>query len=109
MPLASLSAAEAPRRPNFGFTAPPSCSHRTSAWLTNRPASRPGEHDAMDAGVAVDTVDEHVEFVSGVEAEQAMRPAVDAYDQNRAAVLDVEVLVVLVCHGCGFRGAWLEV
>jgi hypothetical protein len=30
----------------------------------------------MDAGVAVDAVDERVEFVGGVEAEQAMRPAI---------------------------------
>ena len=48
--LASRSAAEALRRPNFGFTAPPSCSHRTSAWLTNRPGRAPVNTTAWTLG-----------------------------------------------------------
>ena len=71
--------------------------------------TRAGEHDGMDAWIAVDAVHQLVEFVGDVEAEQAVRPAVDPHDQNRAAVLDVEVVVVLVCHGCCFRGDFVGV
>ncbi len=71
--------------------------------MADEPAgARAGEHDGMDAGVAVDAVHQLVEFVGGVEAEQAVRAAVDPHDQDGAAVLDLEVAVVLVCHGCCF-------
>jgi hypothetical protein len=65
---------------------------------------RTGEHDGMDAGVAVDAVDERVEFVGGVDAEQAVRPAVEPHDQGRPAVLNLEVTSALVSHGFCFRG-----
>ena len=76
--------------------------------MADEPAGpRAGEHDGMDAGVAVDAVDQVVEFVSRLEAEQAVWSTVDARDQGGSAVLDLEVAVVWKCHG--FRFPWVHV
>jgi hypothetical protein len=60
---------------------------------------RPCEDDGMDAWVAVDPVHQRLELVGDVEAEHAVRAAVDPDDQDGSAVLDLEVALVLVCHG----------
>jgi hypothetical protein len=41
---------EAPCRPSEGTAAPPSCSHRTSAWLTNRSGCAPVKTTAWTLG-----------------------------------------------------------
>jgi hypothetical protein len=72
--------------------------------VADEPAgTRPGEHDGMDTGIAVDTVHEIVELIGDIDAEQAVRAAVDPHDQDRSAVLDLKVAGALVCHGFCFR------
>jgi hypothetical protein len=68
--------------------------------VADEPArTRTREHDGMDAGIAVDAVDQLVEFVGDVDSEEAVRSAVEACDQDGSAVLDLEVFGVVVCHG----------
>ena len=68
--------------------------------VADEPAgTRPGEHDGMDAWIAVDAVHQLIELVGDVDSEQAVRSAVDPHDQDGSAVLDLEVAVVSVCHG----------
>ena len=77
--------------------------HRSALFLqpphvgmADEPArARPGEHDGMDAWITVDAVHQRVEFVGDVDAEQAVRAAVDSHDQDGPAVLDLEVAVAL--------------
>jgi hypothetical protein len=64
---------------------------------------RPRENDCMDAWVAVDSVHERLQLIGDVEAEQAVRAAVDPDDQHGSAVLDLEPAFVFVCHGPSFR------
>jgi hypothetical protein len=69
--------------------------------VADEPAgTRPGEHDGMHAWIAVDAVHQLVELVGDVEAEQAVRAAVDPHDQDGSAVLDLESALVLLGHGC---------
>src|SRR3989440_3431688 len=63
------------------------------------PGMRPCEDDGMDAWVAVDPVHQLLQLVGDVEAEQAVRAAVDPDDQDGSAVLDLEMALVFVCHG----------
>ena len=90
--------AEAPRRPDrrdrrAPFLQPP------HLGMADEPLGMgPGEHDGMDVGVAVGAVHQLLELVGDVEAEQAVRAAVDPGDQDGSAVLDLEVAFVLVCH-----------
>ena len=71
--------------------------------MADEPAgARAGEHDGVDAWITVDAVHQLIELVGDVDAEQAVGAAVDPHDQDRAAVLDLEVTVVLVCHECCF-------
>src|SRR4051794_34449946 len=60
--------------------------------------TRTGEHDGVDAWITADAVDQLVELIGDFDAEQAVGAAVDSHDQGGAAVLDLEVAVVLVCH-----------
>jgi hypothetical protein len=70
--------------------------------MADEPArTRPGEHDGMDAWITVDTVHQLIELVGDIDPEQAVGPAVDSHDQGGAAVLDLEVAVVVMRHqGC---------
>ena len=68
--------------------------------MADEPArTRAGEHDGMDAWITVDAVHQLIELVGDVDPEQAVGAAVDPHDQGGAAVLDLEVAVVLLCHG----------
>jgi hypothetical protein len=69
---------------------------------------RPREDDGMDAWVAVEPVHQCLQLVGDVEAEHAVRAAVDPDDQDGSAVLDLEVALVFVCHGSSFRGAFVR-
>ena len=99
-------------RGNGGGAAPAQLRDRSTLFLqpphvgvADGPAgTRPGEHHGMDAWIAVDAVHQLVELVGDVEAEQAVRAAVYPHDQDRSAVLDLEVALVLVCHGFAFVG-----
>jgi hypothetical protein len=53
--------------------------------------TRPGEHDGVDAGIAVGAVHQIVELTGEVDAEQAVRAAVDPGDEDGSAVLDLEM------------------
>ena len=98
-PLARRRTAEAPRRLKLRdrstlFLQPP------HVGMADEPAgTRPGEHDGVDAWIAVDVIHQLVELVGDVEAEQAVLAAVDPHDQDGSAILDLEVAVVSVCHG----------
>jgi hypothetical protein len=71
----------------------------------------PVKTTAWTVRVAVGPVDECVELLGDVVAEQAQRTAVDARDKHRSAVLDLEVASYFFCHdrspmrGCDGRGA----
>jgi hypothetical protein len=68
--------------------------------MADEPAgARAGEHDRVDAWITVDAAHQLVELVGDVEAEQAVRAAVDPHDQGGATVLDLELAVVSLCHG----------
>jgi hypothetical protein len=72
--------------------------------MTDEPLGmRPCEDDGMDARVAIHPVDQLLELVGDLEAEQAVRAAVDPDDQHGSAVLDLEVALVFVCHGSSSR------
>ena len=63
--------------------------------------ARPGEHDGVNVWIAVGAVHQIVELVGDLDAEQAVRPAVDPDDQDGPAVLDLKVAVVVMRHqGC---------
>jgi hypothetical protein len=67
--------------------------------MTDEPLGmRPCEDDGMDAWVAVGPVHQLLQLVGDVEAEQAVRAAVDPDDQDGSAVLDLEVALVFACH-----------
>jgi hypothetical protein len=70
-----------------------------------------GENDGVDAWITVDAIHQLIELVGDVEAEQAVRAAVDPHDQGGSAVLDLEVAVVSLCHECcfpcGFVRVWM--
>ena len=57
-----------------------------------------GEDDRVDVRVAVGPVDERVELLGDVVAEQPERAAVDPGDQHGSAVLDLEVSSDFFCH-----------
>ena len=86
------------------------CLQPPHVGMADEPAgARAGEHDGMDAWVAVDAIHQLVELVGDVDAEQAVRAAVDPHDQDRAAVLDLEVTglswcVMASCFRSGFVG-----
>jgi hypothetical protein len=68
--------------------------------MTDEPAgTRAREHDGVDAWITVDAAHQLIELVGDIDAEQAVRAAVDPHDQGGAAILDLKVAVVLVCHG----------
>ena len=80
------------------------CLQPPHVGMADEPAgTRAGEHDGVDAWITVDAVHQLIELVGDVDAEQAVRAAVDPHDQGGAAVLDLEVAVVLVCHGFCFH------
>jgi hypothetical protein len=54
---------------------------------------------AWTFGVAVDPVHKLLQLVGDIEAEQAVRAAVDPDDQDGSAALHLEVALVFVCHG----------
>jgi hypothetical protein len=60
---------------------------------------RPRDDDGMDTWVAVDPAHQRLQLVGDVEAEQAVRAAVDPDDQHGSAVLDLEPALVFLCHG----------
>ena len=84
------------------------CLQPPHVGMADEPAgTRAGEHDGMDAWITVDAVHQLIELVGDVDAEQAVRAAVDPHDQGGAAVLDLEVAVVLVCHRLlSLRSGW---
>jgi hypothetical protein len=53
----------------------------------------------VHAWITVDAVHQLVDLVGDVEAEQAVRAAVDTHDQDGSAVLDLESSLVLLRHG----------
>jgi hypothetical protein len=67
--------------------------------------ARAGEYNGMDAGISVDAVDQAIELVGDVDAEQAVRPSIDSHDQNRSAVLEHESALLGMGHGRPFDTA----
>lgn len=57
-----------------------------------------GKHHGADARIPVDPVYQLLELVGDIEAEQAVRAAVDPHDQHLSAVLDLEMSLGFVSH-----------
>jgi hypothetical protein len=103
-PLAARTTAEAPRRPSDGTAAPPSCSHRTSAWLTKRSGCAPVKTTGWTLGSRPTRSTNSSSWWAISRPEQGVRAAVDPDDQDGSAVLDLEMALIFVCHGSSFRG-----
>ncbi|GAA3524994.1 hypothetical protein GCM10022234_22340 [Aeromicrobium panaciterrae] len=57
-----------------------------------------GEYDGMDIWVSVGPINQRIQLLSDLVAEQAERASVDTRDQHGPVVLDVEIASDFCCH-----------